>query len=285
MKKGGEVIKINKYNFVTSAELMSWTNEWIKSFPTSYDLIIGLPRSGLMVASIIATKLAKPLTTPDFIIEGRVWVSKRIKKRDAFSSILMVDDSINSGSTMKKSLELLQSNCDWNITTAALLATEATKNLVDLYYKIIPQPRIFEWNIMHSKRGKHASEMDGVICENCPSGLEADEKLYVEWLKRARPYLIPSFEIDVILANRLERYRPQTEEWLKQHQVRYKELRLFKKKSKIQRQDTYVQKKIKELLQIKPSMYWESNFGQAIKIWKATKIPTICIEKMVMMCD
>lgn len=273
--------KSAKYSFVTSAELMNWTTEWIKSFPTSYDLIIGIPRSGLMVASIIATKLAKPLTTPDSILAKRLWGSKPIEKKDSFSSILLVDDSIKSGKTMKRNLKLLLPNYGRNITTASLLVTEASKNLVNLYYKVIPQPRIFEWNFLHSKKGKLASDMDGVICENCPPGVDGDEELYVKWLEKARPYLIPPFEIDVIISNRLERYRPQTEKWLQKHQVRYKELILWDIKSKKERGE-YAQNKIKALLKIEPNTYWESSYGQAKEIWKATKIPVISTDRMVL---
>jgi adenine/guanine phosphoribosyltransferase-like PRPP-binding protein len=45
--------------------MAAYVDEWVKTFDIQYDLIIGIPRSGLLVGCMIATKLAKPLATPD----------------------------------------------------------------------------------------------------------------------------------------------------------------------------------------------------------------------------
>jgi len=272
-----------KYSFVTVDELMIWTTEWIKSFPAIYDLIVGIPRSGLLVASVIALKLGKPLTTPELFSQAYFWKSKLIDKKEEYKNILLVDDSITSSKTMEESLQVIRSYCgNLNITKAALIVTEDSKDLVDLYYKIIPHPRIFEWNILHAKKGKLAMDLDGVICENCPSGIDSDEELYTEWIKNAKPYLIPAFEIDVILSNRLEKYHSDTEEWLVKHGVRYKELILWNIQSKRERDGKHAQRKIEILLKIRPDMFWESSFSEAKQIWAATKIPALCIDEMIL---
>ncbi len=272
-----------KYDFVTVDELVIWTTDWIKSFPTSYDIIVGISRSGLLVADIIALKLGKPLTTPELFGCNHFWKSKLMEKKGEYKNILLVDDSITSGKTMEESLQLLCSYCEnINITKAALIATKESKALVDLYYKIIPHPRIFEWNLLHAKKGKLISDLDGVISENCPPGVDSDEELYTKWIKNAKPYLIPAFEIDVILSNRLEKYRSETEEWLAKHGVRYKELILWNIQYKQERDGKYAQRKVEVLLKIKPAMFWESSFAEAKQIWKATKIPTLCIDEMIL---
>lgn len=271
-----------KYNFVTIDELVLWTTEWIKSFPNTYDVIVGIPRSGLLVANLIALKTGKPLTTPELFIRDHYWQSDLIDKKEEYKNILLVDDSITSGKTIEESLQLLRSYENLNITKAALIATEESKALVDLYYKIIPHPRVFEWNLLHSKKGKLVSDLDGVICENCPPGVDLNEELYTKWIKNAKPYLIPAFEIDVILSNRLEKYRSETEEWLAKHGVRYKELILWDIQSKKERGGKHAQRKIEVLLKIKPDMFWESSFAEAKHIWEATKISTICIDEMIL---
>lgn len=272
-----------KYSFVTIDELVIWTTKWIKTFPTSYDVIVGIPRSGLLVANIIASKLGKPLATPELFCQGQYWVGRTSGKKGEYKNILLVDDTICSGNTMKKSLQLLHSyNQNLNIIKAALIAMEDSKKSVDLYYKIIPHPRVFEWNLLHSKKGKLAADLDGVICENCPPGIDLDEELYTEWIKNAKPYLIPAFEIDAIVSNRLEKYRSNTEEWLAKHGVRYKELILWDIQSKQERDGKYAQRKIEVLLKDKPDMFWESSFAEAEQIWKATKIPTLCTDKTIL---
>ena len=272
-----------KYSFVTVDELVIWTTDWVKSFPTTYDLIVGIPRSGLMVANIIALTLGKPLATPEFFIRGHVWKSKLIDKKENYKNMLLVDDSITSGKTMEESLQLLRLNCEKiNITKAALIATEDSKKSGDLYYKVIPHPRVFEWNLLHSKKGKLVSDLDGVICENCPPGVDLNEELYTNWIKNAKPYLISTFEIDVILSSRLEKYRSETEEWLAKHGVRYKELILWDIQSKQERNGKHAQHKIGYLLKIKPDMVWESCLHETKQIWGATKIPTLCIDEMIL---
>lgn len=134
---------------------------------------------------------------------------------------------------------------------------------------------------MHSKKGIICSDMDGVICENCPPGVDADEDRYLEWLDNAKPYMIPAFEIDVIVSGRLEKYREQTEHWLKKYKVRYKELCLWDLESKELRLGNYVKHKIDVILKTKPDMVFESEHNQAEEIWKATHVTTICTDDMI----
>jgi uncharacterized HAD superfamily protein/hypoxanthine phosphoribosyltransferase len=270
-------------NFISFSDLTAWTNEWIKSFPRSYDLIVGIPRSGLLVANIIALKLAKPLATPDLFLEEQFWLSKSIKREKMIKSILLVDDSINSGKTMNQAAQvILQRFNNIDLTTAVLIATNKTDQMVDLYYKVVRKPRVFEWNLLHAKKGKGkiACDMDGVLCENCPPGVSKNKELYIQWLIDARPYLIPAFTIDAIVTSRMEKYRLETESWLSKHNVRYKELIMWDLQSKQDRKGQRDRHKIEVLAIIRPDIFWESSFRQATQIWRTTHIPTICIDKM-----
>ena len=272
----------NELNFVTVDELVIWTTEWLKSFQDNYDVIIGVPRSGLFVANIIALKLGKPLTTPDLFIKNICWKSKLIPEKEEYTNILLVDDSITSGKSMEESLKLLNhSRKNITITKAALMATNESKSFVDLCYKVMPNPRLFEWNLLHASKGNLASDMDGVICENCPPGVDINEEMYVEWIKNAKPYLIPTFEIDLIVSNRLEIYRHDTEKWLARHGVRYKELVLWNIQSKNERNGRHAQRKIEVILKYKPDIVWESSFREAKQIYETTKIPTLCVDEMM----
>ena len=272
-----------KYNFVTIEELAKWTCEWVKTFPSTYDIIIGIPRSGLLVSCIVAVRLGKPLSTPELFCQKKYWTGQESNSSQEFKNILLIDDSISSGATLERSLGLLRSCCnDLNITRAVLIVSEESKSLVDFYYKLIPQPRLFEWNMLHIKRGITVSDFDGVICENCPEGVDSDEQLYLAWIKNAKPYLIPAFEIDAIVSSRLEKYRYLTQEWLAKHGVRYNKLVLWDVQSKQEREGKFAKYKIEEILKIKPVIIWESNYIQAQQIWKATKIPTLCTDVKIL---
>ncbi len=269
--------------FISTEQLISWTNKWLNFIPNNYDIIIGIPRSGLLVASIISLKFAKPLSTPELFIKNIIWSSIEIKSPKKYKNVLLVDDTISSGKTMRNSLELLLSNYEGiNVTTAALIATPKSKSLVDTYYKIIPEPRIFEWNMMHAKKGKTCFDMDGVLCENCPPGVDADEEKYIKWIQSAKPYLIPSYTIDAIISNRLEKYRKDTEIWLKKHNVKYKKLILWDIESKDKRNGQYAKQKIKAIKLIKPDIYFESSLSESEEIWKATGIQVMCIDEMIL---
>jgi uncharacterized HAD superfamily protein/adenine/guanine phosphoribosyltransferase-like PRPP-binding protein len=286
------LIKGAKFQFVSSEDAVIWTSEWLKSFPVQYDIIVGIPRSGMLVASVIALKLGKPLTTPDLFSKKAFWLSTKVNQQFIFMKdmkVLLVDDSINSGKSLQESIDIMnQAKFDFKITTAALIASDAANPLVDMHYKCLKHPRIFEWNMLHRKTASYfeqekiALDMDGVICENCPPNTDANEDAYIEWIRTAKPYLIPSFEIDAIVSCRLEKYRADTEQWLRHHNVRYKRLILWDIESKNQRKGLFAKHKIDAILQVNPAIFWESHLGQAEQIWKHTKTPVLCIDNWIL---
>lgn len=280
------------FNFVTIDQATIWTTEWVRAFPRQYDLIVGVPRSGMLIASIIALKLGKGLTTPDLLRQGKYWHSSQAGASfslDDIQHILVVDDSIDKGRAMTKALdEIRQAGRDFDVTRAALIVREGTRHNADLYYKIIEPPRTFEWNILHRKiasynaKGVLAVDLDGVLCANPPPGADDDEAWYLQWISDANPYLIPRFEIDHIVTCRLEKYRAETERWLARQGVRYVSLHMWDLPDKSARGENFAGHKIEALLRIKPDMFWESHRGQAEAIWKATRIPTLCVDEMTM---
>ena len=280
-------------SFVNVDQATIWTLEWIQTFPRRYDLVVGIPRSGMFIASLIAVKLGKALTTPDLLRSGKYWHSKNVGEQpalDGSSHVLLVDDAMDSGTSMSRAIDTIrEGNKDINITRACLVVREEAKSSVDMYHKIISPPRAYEWNILHRKIASHwgpgrlAVDLDGVLCPNCPPGTDDNERAYLDWLAAAKPYLIPSFEIDAIVTCRLERYRPQTEQWLREHGVRYKELHMWDVPSKNDRRGRFARHKIERLLNIKPDMFWESNWDQSQSIWKKTSIPTLCIDRMILL--
>jgi uncharacterized HAD superfamily protein len=69
------------------------------------------------------------------------------------------------------------------------------------------------------------TDMDGVLCEDCPPGCDDDGPLYAEFLRTARPFHLPRRQpVGAIITARLEKYRDQTEAWLARHRVQYEQL-------------------------------------------------------------
>lgn len=271
-------------HFVNLENLAIWSGEWACGLPKAYDVIIGIPRSGLLVANILATKLGRPLSTPDLFIRNEYWQSKSMPTKESLQKALLVDDSITSGRTMQQARDLLESHLPHlAITTGVLISRKDRLNYTDLHFTIIPKPRLFEWNIMHKKSMQSVGfDMDGVLCEDIPQGIDADEPQYLQWLTTARSLYIPPYEIDYIVSNRLEKYRGQTEAWLRRNNVRYGRLIMWDLENKGQRRGRYAEHKIEVLKQIKPQMFFESSRSQSRAIWEATGIPTLCTTTMTL---
>lgn len=268
-------------NFVTCQDLVSWTLEWIRTIPIDYDIVVAKPRSGMLVGTIIAIIHGKPLSTPELIIRGEYWISKQIELNEMqVKKVLLIDDSVASGRHISESKKILCSLNNVDVTTASLIVTPEGKKFVDLYYKEIPSPYHFEWSLVHQRGnglGKIAMDMDGVLCEDCPANVDNDENKYIEWLIKAKPILIPTYEIDIIVSNRLECYRDLTEQWLARNNIHYGKLYLWKIKSKQERGtiENWTEHKIQVLLEEMPNVMYESDLDQAQRIWKATRIPVL----------
>jgi hypoxanthine phosphoribosyltransferase len=271
-QNGTGVVFLSYYDLVTASERIS------RTVPMC-DVVVGIPRSGLLPATIIATRLGLPLSTVDLFPEV-VWQSGAFRsKLKNTRNILLVDDSISTGAALKAAIDTLrEKNQDIQIITCALFVTDIAKHAVDVYYEIVHPPRLFEWNLLHAKRGTLAVDMDGVLCEDVAPGLSSQEDLYKAWIENPRPYLIPHFKIDYIITNRLDTYRPQTEAWLQLHGVEYGELVMARSK-----EDTYGSKhKIDAVRARCPDIVWESSYDDSLRVWKHTKIPTLCFDRMIM---
>jgi len=264
-----------KTNFVSNHEMISMVDEWVSKFDKQYDLIIGIPRSGLLIAALVATKLARPLGTP----EGNYWLSKSIQPREV-KNILLIDDCVTTGNSLNSASDLIRAKYpNAAIYKGVLFAQNNNTFMVDTYYKVAKGPQIYQWNLMHCKIGPTGFDMDGVLCSECPN--DSDEWAYEYFLNTASPYLIPEYEIDYIITSRLEKYRPQTEKWLKDHNVKYKKLIMWDLPDKSMRDGagTYKSRIIKDL---DIALFLESNLQEAEEIWNKTKVWCLCTNQMKM---
>jgi len=271
-----------QYSFVSMEDAVLWTCDWIRKLPESFDIIVGIPRSGLIIASIIAVKLGKPLATPEMVYEKNVWMSSHCMPGPSFNSFLLIEDSTVQGLTLDKVRNDLRLRFpDAKITCGSLIVTDASFRKVDLFYKRTNGPIAFEWGIMHLRPApKVAMDLDGVLCENCPEGVDSDDSKYDQWVNEARPFLIPGYEIDFVVTNRLEKYRPQTETWLKKHGVKYRALLMWDLPDKKLRTGKHAEHKVEMVTKARPDILLESSENEALEVWRRTGIPTICIDSM-----
>lgn len=222
----------------TVAQLDDAVVSWLAELPRDIDIVAGVPRSGLLVANLLALHLNVPMTDVAGIVEGRVIQSgARFNGSDArlFLSkprhVLVVDDSVCSGSAMAKvKAQLAAAGLPHRITFAAVyMAPEARLDgHVDLYREVVDMPRVFEWNLMHGTvLANSCVDIDGVLCLDPTDEENDDGERYARFLRDTPPLLLPTAPVAWLVTSRLEKYRKQTAEWLARHEVRYGGLRMM----------------------------------------------------------
>ena len=151
---------------------VSYVVDWTKRLPSDYDVIIGVPRSGLWIANIIALRFGKPLSTPECFVKSEIWYTKKMKMDiTKYKKILLVDDTVSTGKKIIDTLQQLKAfNPDLDISTAVFMVTNKGKKLVDYYYTTKEPPHLFEWNILSANvlLGSVSTDLDGVLCHDCP---------------------------------------------------------------------------------------------------------------------
>jgi len=218
-------------NFRSVSDMDTLIRDNLVAIP-NVDCIIGIPRSGMLPATLMALYLGKPLVSIEQV--GQVATtrySERIPLATAIKYALVVDDSCDSGNAMRKAKEYLKPFTDkMRFLYCAVFVTQRAIELgaVDFYMEQLEQPRLFEWNILdHNILERACVDLDGVLCAN-PTPEENDDGMrYSEFIGLAQPLFIPHHTIHSIVSCRLEKYRQKTELWLKEHDVKYNHLYLM----------------------------------------------------------
>lgn len=223
-------------NYRSVSDLSTLTNRFASQVPVDVDLVVGIPRSGMLVASIVALKLNLPLTDlysferNDALKKGhtRTYKHAALASPQQAKKVLLVDDSIASGGSMRDALNKVKGFFAGEVVTMVAFGQRNNADAVDIVLETVEQPRVFEWNIMHHPLISYAClDMDGVLCVEPTPAQNDDGVIYREFLNSAKPLFIPSIEVKHLVASRLEKYRPETEAWLKRHGVRYQHLHML----------------------------------------------------------
>ena len=212
-------------NYRSVSHLNQDVIQWMHDLPSHLDVIVGIPRSGLLVANLLSLHLNLPLTDVDGLLNGRlikggVRSASSGPNKDILTdarNILVVDDSIASGDQIKRVKEkLTRLKSPVQILYAAVYAPLGEeKHLVDYFYEEVRRPRIFEWNIMHHRfLTTFCVTLEGVICRTPTIQEQKDKALYGNYIRNVKPTLVPTQSIGYLITFRPEKYRSLTEKWL-----------------------------------------------------------------------
>lgn len=266
----------------TLADLSNLVRNNIYKIPHDIDLVVGIPRSGMLPANMIALFLNKRLTDIDSFVEGRIFISGERSKfiKDAvIKKVLVVDDSVNSGSAMLKAKDKLKDISNQiDLLYAAPIVTSWGKHNVDFFFEIIDDDRVFEWNIFHHSILEWSCvDIDGVL--NIDPVIDDDGPIYKRFLQEALPLFTPTANIGALVSCRLEKYREDTEKWLEQNGINYNHLEMLPFRSRTERVKwgKYGEYKGFYYRDHDYSLFLESDPYQARTIAEISQKPVICI--------
>jgi hypothetical protein len=105
-----------------------------------------------------------------------------------------------------------------------------------------------------------------------------DGPRYIEFIRNTKPLFSPKYKIGAIVTSRLEKYRAETEEWLKNNGIDYEQLIMLDVPDKATRQRLGLHAKFKAEIydKIGGQLFIESDDGQAQYINQATNKPVYC---------
>lgn len=281
------------FGYVSFADLAAAIRRQLHLVPGTVDLIVGIPRSGMIPAYQIGLFLNRNVTDLDsFLLDrdlGHGSTRKPALTPDSphkARHILLVDDSIASGASLKRALErMAATGFRGRLSTCAAIVAPSQRASVDVSFITMPQPRIFEWNAFHHACIENACfDLDGVLCVDPHERDNDDGPRYRQFLRTARPLFAPSVRIGHIVSARLEKYRSLTEEWLAAHGIKYGALHLIDLPDKEARMrlNAHSQHKARVYRETGAALFYESDPGQARQIARAAGKPVLCVADMSM---
>jgi orotate phosphoribosyltransferase len=266
----------DRINFRSIADLDAAVRSIASQLPRDLGLIVGVPRSGMLAATMLALHLNCPLADLEGFLAGRTLghgaraIDARRGRADG-RYVVVIDDSILSGRQMRAVRALVAAmRPTHSILYAVAYATPSSTDLVDVYAEVVSSPRIFAWNILHHEGLLRCSciDIDGVLCRDPLPDDNDDGPAYARFLDTASPFLLPSAPVRYVVTARLEKYRARTEAWLAQHGVEYESLVMLNLPTAAARREAgaHASHKAEFYRRSDATMFIESDAGQAAEI-------------------
>ena len=216
--------------------------------------IVGVPASGMLPATLLASLRGVPVCSLALLcsgVNGEQYTTRK-KPHNQQQPIIVIDDSIASGRTMKKVME----DCKRLPYTVVFVAVYGEKPQYEgvTVLEHIPMPRCFEWNVLHHPQHTQATcfDMDGVLT-----------------------LFKPTTPVGWVVTGREESGREITERQLRLRGVQYKEL-FMKPGPQIMCADW----KAECYKRLPARLFVESDYGQAQVIARKSGKPVLHFEKM-----
>ena len=281
---------INK-RFVTIAAMVEDCKQHLipKLSKMNISGVLGVPRSGMLPASICALWLNVPIYVVNK--EGSLDIMsnvssfggsrmERFKEREG--SILLIDDTLSTGRAMNNVLSNIKS--DENILKCSVYVRPEIKDEVDVYGLALHHPYLLEWCFFNtSHMNISLLDFDGIFSPDVPVDIANDEEKYTEYITNVEPlyHRLPTlFQCKGIVTARLEKYRDITEAWLNKHNVKYGQLHMYPTEKEQARNANHIEEistfKAEIYSRIPAKIFVESNQREAVLINKKSEKFVVC---------
>lgn len=279
-------------NFRSLTDLVAMTRKGVHDLPRDFDLVVGIPRSGLLPATMIALLTNKPLIDFEGFLAGRMPTSGFTRKVEInftemgqVKRILIVDDSVRSGRNLHDvRRRLAEIRPDVAPIFCAAIADAESNALVDYHFDLCPLPRVFEWNLFNSPFCELTCfDLDGIFCTDPTDDQNDDGPAYLHFLRNVAPINRPGRKLRRIVTSRLERYRPETEQWLSRAGICYDKLDMLDGVTAQERRECGMHPLFKAKIYAgdpNAALFVESDPEQAVKIARMSGKPVLDFTNM-----
>lgn len=255
------------------------------------DAVVGIPRSGMLPATLIATLTDQPLLCVSELFKSSFPLKPkhggRWENMDWPGTILLVDDSISGGQTFARIDQQIRLKHPQAFITKLAVFRKPQSPDICISFETVPGPRVFEWNwFRHPLIKKAVFDIDGVICTETEKVKDWTDLAAVRAIReRAEPLWIPKYEVLALATGRRECEREWTEAWLAKHGVRYG--KLYMTDGVYNTEERYIPGKArvtKSIAVLETQATWmvESNAKQAEHIRVTAGKPVLCTDTNTM---
>jgi hypothetical protein len=257
--------------WIGTAQLIADSIKLAGLLPVNASGIAGIPRSGMVPASVIATHLHLPLyqLTEEGVLErlGHGWRGRELGFSQSSGPLVVVDDTVYGGNAMSKARASLIGT---EAIFAAVYVRPEKRDAVDVFTRLLPSPHFLEWNMFNTGcmagycqdtiwGAGIATDLDGIICHDAESGGTL-----------LTPYLVPrTHTCRLIVTGRPEADRVVTEELLRSIGCKWERLEMLQS-------GDIAEHKAKHFAASPCGLFIESDIIQAEKIAALSKKPVIC---------
>lgn len=213
------VPSLGEWDYITRARLVEDTAAFLPTLP-DVDLVVAIPRSGLVPGSLIAYARHVPLWTVSRsagVLHPGHGVRLEGREESPPRRVLLVDDTVAYGREMAACAPIVRDRWpDAELLRAVIYAHPQGLGAIDLWHRTYPGSHYLEWNWSNAGHGElMVFDFDGILCEDCAPEDDDDGPRYARFLAETRPLFLPRrTPIHTIVTARHRKYEAETRAWL-----------------------------------------------------------------------